>query len=46
MKNALELERLTAPLVESGYLLDEGFLLHERASDGVAMEARDRHERI
>ena len=45
VENALELERLTTPLVESGYLPDEGFLLHEHASDGVLMEAR-RHERI
>ena len=46
MKNALEIERLTTPLVESGYLPDEGFLLYEHPSDGVVVEARGRHERI
>ena len=46
VESALEIERLTTPLVENGYLPDEGFLLHEHPSDGVVMEARDRHERI
>ena len=46
VESVLELERLTTPLVESGYLPDEGFLLHEHASDGVLMEARGRHERV
>lgn len=45
VENALGIERLTTPLVESGYLPDEGFLQHDHPSDGVVMEARDRHER-
>ena len=45
VESALEIERLTTPLVESGYLPDEGFLLHERVSGGVLMAARGRHER-
>ena len=46
VENALEIERLTTPLVESGYLPDEGFRLHERASDGVLMEARERNNLV
>ena len=46
VENALAIERLTTPLVESGYLPDEGFLLHERASDGVLMEARERNNLV
>ena len=46
VENALELGRLTTPLVESGYLPDEGFLLHECASDGVVTETQGRDERI
>ena len=44
--NALELERLTTPLIEIGYLPNEGFLLQEYPSNGVVMGVRDRHERI
>ena len=38
IENALALERLTTPLIESGYLPDEGFLLHDHASDDALRE--------
>ena len=43
---ALELERLTTPLIESGHLPDEGFLLHDRASSTVLREARERNNLV
>ena len=46
VENALAIERLTTPLIESGYLPDEGFLLHEHASDGVLVEARERNNLV
>ncbi len=42
-KDALELGRLTTPLLETGFLPDEGFLLHDQASDTVLREARERN---
>ena len=46
VENALELERLTTPLIESGYLPDEGFLLRDHASSTVLREARERNNLV
>jgi len=46
IEDALALERLTTPLDESGHLPDEGFLLHDDASEGVLREARERNNLI
>ena len=43
VEDALELARLTTPLLDSGFLPDEGFLLHDQASDTVLREARERN---
>ena len=43
MEHALEIERLTIPLIESGHLPDEGLLLRDRASSSVLGEARERN---
>ena len=43
VEDALELGRLTTPLLESGFLPDEGFLLHDQAADTVLREARERN---
>ena len=46
VENALALQRLAIPLIESGYLPDEGFLLHDHASEGVLREARERNNLV
>ena len=46
VENALTLERLAIPLIESGYLPDEGFLLHDHTSEGVLREARERNNLV
>ena len=46
VENALELERLTTPLIESGHLPDEGFVLHDQTSTAVLREARERNNLI
>ena len=46
VEDVLALQRLTTPLIESGYLPDEGFLLHDHASDGVLREARERNNLV
>ena len=39
--DALTPERLKTPLVDSGYLPEEGFLLHDHASEGTVEEKDD-----
>ena len=39
--DALTLERLKTPLIESGYLPERGFLLHDHASEGTVEEKDD-----
>ena len=39
---ALTLERLKAPLSDSGYLPEEGFLLHDHVSEGTVLRDRQR----
>ena len=46
VENALELERLTTRLIESGHLPDEGFLLHDHVSRSVLREARERNNLV
>ena len=46
IENALELERLTTPLFESGHLPDVGFLLHDHTSTTVLKEARERNNLV
>ena len=46
VESALDLERLTTPLIESGYLPDEGFLLRDHASSTVLREARERNNLV
>ena len=46
IEHELALEQLTDPLVGSGYLPDDGFLLHDRESDGVLREARERNNLV
>ena len=46
VEDTLALERLTIPLMESGYLPDEGFLLRDHVSDGVLREARERNNLV
>ena len=46
VENVLTLERLAIPLIESGYLPDEGFLLHDHTSVGVLREARERNNLV
>ena len=42
----LQLERLTGSLLDSGMLPDPGFLLHDRPSDGLVKEARQRNNLV
>ena len=39
--DALTLERLTTPLIESGYIPEEGLLLHDHTSEGTVEEKDD-----